>query len=195
MYEVLKEHLSHKISLSPAEFAFICQQFQPRVVRRKEVLLKAGEVARYTHFVESGILRAFSIDAKGIEHTTQFAFEGGWMGDMYSTLTGEPATVSIEALEDGVVLLIDNAGSERVYDQVPKFERYQRLLLQHHMVTVYRRLLTNMSQDSEQKYDRLLATYPTIAQRVPQHIIASYLGITPEFLSRIRARKSKRKDG
>jgi CRP-like cAMP-binding protein len=194
MYEVLYDHLSRKITLTPEEFKFVCGQFQPRSLRRKELLLKVGDVCRVTAFVEKGILRSFSVDAKGVEHTSQFAFEGGWMGDMYSSLTGEPATVSIEALEDCDLLLIDSVGFERVYEQVPKFERYQRLLLQNHMVSVYRRLLTNMSQSAEEKYDRLLTTYPTILQRVPLHTIASYLGITPEFLSRIRARKAGRKD-
>ncbi|MBC7448647.1 MAG: Crp/Fnr family transcriptional regulator [Hymenobacteraceae bacterium] len=192
MYDVLYEHLSRKITLTSEEFTFIRQQFVPQHVPRKGVLLHAGEVCRATVFVERGMLRAYSVDLKGTDHTTQFAPEGSWIGDIYSLLTGEPATLAIEALEDADVLLLDTAASERIYTQVPKFERYQRLLMQNHLVVVYRRLLTAMGATAEAKYDALLAAYPAVAQRVPLHLVASYLGITPESLSRIRARKAGR---
>ncbi len=192
MYDVLHEHLSRKIALTTEEFAFICQQFVPRTSPRKTVLLQAGEVCRDTIFVTKGILRSFSLDAKGTDHTSQFAPEGSWIGDIYSLLTSEPATLSIEALEDADVLLLDSAASERIYTHVPKFERYQRLLMQNHLVVVYRRLLTTLGATAEAKYDALLSAYPAVVQRVPQHLIASYLGITPESLSRIRARKAGR---
>ncbi len=192
MYDVLYEHLTRKIALTADEFAYICQQFVPHSVRRKDVLLHAGEVSLHTIFVERGILRAYSVDAKGTDHTTQFAVEGSWIGDIYSQLTGEPATLAIEALEDADVLLLDNAASERIYAHVPKFERYQRLLLQNHLVVVYRRLLHTMGTSAEAKYDALLAASPAVVQRVPLHLIASFLGITPESLSRIRARKAGR---
>jgi CRP-like cAMP-binding protein len=190
MYDVLYEHLTRKVDLTPEEFALICAQFVPRRVRRKELLLQAGEVSHHTIFVEHGILRSFCVDEKGTDHTSQFAVEGSWIGDIYSQLTGEPAKFSIEALEDADVLLLDNEAAERVYAQVPKFERYQRLLLQNHLVVVYRRLLDTMSATAEAKYDALVATSPAVMQRVPLHLIASFLGITPESLSRIRARKA-----
>lgn len=192
MSAVLYEHLTRKIALTPEEFAFIAQQFTRRTLRRKERLLQAGEPAHHVAFVERGLLHSFAPDERGAERTSQFAFEGGWIGDTYSSLTGEPATLTIEALEDSTVLLIDQAGQERIYAQVPRYERYQRLLLQNHLIVVYRRLLNSLNASAEAKYDDLLARHPTIAQRVPLHLIASYLGISPESLSRIRARKAGR---
>ena len=192
MYEVLYDHLTRKIQITTADFAFICQQFEPRHLRRKEAVQQMGEVSRHTAFVEKGILRSYSVDEKGGERTSQFAFEGGWIGDMLSRLTGEPATLTIEAVEDTDVLLIDQAGQDRIYERVPQYERYQRMLLERHMVALYRRLMNTMGASAEEKYDALLVTYPTIGQRVPQHLIASYLGISPESLSRIRARKAGR---
>lgn len=138
-----------------------------------------------------GVLRAFTIDDKGHEFILQFALEGWWIADVCSFLCHEPGTYAIEALEPAQVLQLDHAAWQRLLDTQPKYERYFRLLLQNNYVATHRRLALALSHTAEEKYDALLATMPTILQRVPQHLLASYLGITPEFLSRIRSRRLK----
>jgi CRP-like cAMP-binding protein len=144
-------------------------------------------------FVEKGALRSYTIDEKGNEHIVQFAIEGWWTSDMYSFITGEPSVYNIDVLEDSELLLLSNPSQEELLQKVPKFEKYQRLLVQAAYIALQRRLVLSLSQTAEEKYTRLLNTYPDIIQRVPQHMVASYLGITPETLSRIRKQISDRK--
>jgi CRP-like cAMP-binding protein len=136
--------------------------------------------------VEKGILRSYTVDEKATEHIVQFAMEGWWIGDHYSFITGEPSAYTIDALEDAELLLITAVSMEQMFEKIPKMERYFRILLQNNMIAMQRRVLASLSLSSEEKYTRLVNTYPDIIQRVPQHMIASYLGITPETLSRIR---------
>jgi CRP-like cAMP-binding protein len=120
----------------------------------------------------------------------QFALQGWWISDLYSFLTGEPASYTIEALDDSQLLLLDHSSQEQLFDQVPKLERYFRQLLQNNYIATHRRLVSSLSQTAEEKYAALIATYPQIIERVPQHMIASYLGVTPAFLSRLLNRKA-----
>jgi CRP-like cAMP-binding protein len=116
----------------------------------------------------------------------QFAFEGWWIADNYSFLTGEPATYTIDALEDSELLLLSKQAEDQLLQKIPKFERYFRLLLQNNLIATQRRLMSSHSQSAEERYQQLIDGCPTIPQRVPQHMMASFLGITPETLSRIR---------
>jgi CRP-like cAMP-binding protein len=136
-------------------------------------------------------MRAYSVDQKGEEHIVQFALEGWWISDLYSFLTGKPSTYDIEALEESDVLLIDLPSYEKLCTTVPAFERYFRILLQNNYIATHRRLLASISLSAEEQYVQLINDYPTIVQRVAQRHIASYLGITPEALSRIRGRMAK----
>jgi len=138
-------------------------------------------------------LRSYSLNEKGIEHLVQFAMEGWWISDQYSVLTGEPSVYNIDALEDSEILLISNASFENMLEAVPKMEKYFRVLMQNSMIAMQRRLVASLSLTAEEKYTRMINAYPDIIQRVPQHMIASYLGITPETLSRIRKQMSTAK--
>ena len=193
MYEILEKKLSEKITLTDEEFNLAKTFFIPKKLRKKQYLLQEGDVCKYLAFVEKGILRSYSVDEKGNEHIIQFALEGWWIADNYSLLTGEPSGYNIDALEDAEVLLLSQAGNEMLFDKIPKFERYFRFLMQNNMIALQRRLLGSLSQSAEEKYTRLSQAYPDIIQRVPQHLIASYLGVTPETLSRIRKQMSLRK--
>ena len=139
-------------------------------------------------FVEKGLLRSYSVDEKGSEHILQFAPEGWWIADVYSFFTGENSAYNIDAIEDSELLLITNPAIEQLYERVPKFERYFRILTQNNMVAMQKRLTSELSSSAEEKYLKLISAYPNIVARVPQHMIASYLGLTPETLSRIRKR-------
>ena len=193
MYEMFFKKVNEKVSLTSEEEE-ICKTFLvPKKVRKKQYILHEGDVCKYEVFVEKGTLRSYTIDEKGNEHIVQFAIEGWWTSDMYSFITGEPSVYNIDVLEDSELLLLSNPSQEELLQKVPKFERYQRLLVQAAYIALQRRLVLSLSQTAEEKYTRLLNTYPDIIRRVPQHMVASYLGITPETLSRIRKQISDRK--
>ncbi|MGZ5285529.1 MAG: Crp/Fnr family transcriptional regulator [Flavisolibacter sp.] len=195
MYELLLEKFSEKISLTDEEKVLSQTFFKPKKIRKKQYLLQEGDVCRYVAFVEKGMLRMYSIDEKSNEHIVQFAFEGWWMADQYSLLTGEPSTFSIEAMEDSELLLLSRQAEEEMLSKIPKFEKYFRLLLQNNLIATQRRLTRTLTQTAEQRYTDLIHSCPSIPQRVPQHMMASFLGITPETLSRIRKQKSMKKAG
>ena len=186
----LYQHFAKLVPLTEAEFAPVAAALVPRSLQKKELLLQPGAVCRHISFVTRGVLRSFTTDAKGHEVIDQFGLEGWWMADLYSFLTHEPATYAIDALEPTEVLQLDQQATQHLLDTMPLFERYFRLLMQNNYIATHRRLALALGHTAEEKYDALLATTPGIMQRVPQHLIASYLGITPEFLSRIRSRRA-----
>ncbi len=191
MFDTLKAHVAARTSLSDAEFPQCTAMMIPRRVRKAHTLSQAGEPCRYLAFVTAGCMRAYSTDEKGEEHVVQFAFEQWWITDMYSFLTGKPADLTVEALEDADALLIDLPTYEKLCTTVPVFERYFRILLQNNYIATHRRLLASISLSAEERYLHLIDEYPSIIQRVALRHIASYLGITPEALSRIRSRMAK----
>ena len=193
MYEVFFKKVNEKVTLTKEE-QDICKTFLvPKKVRKRQYILQEGEICKYSSFVEKGALRSYTIDDKGHEHIIQFAIEGWWISDMYSFLTGEPSVYNIDVLEDSELLLLSLSSEEELVQKVPKFERYMRLLVQGAYIAMQRRVVLSLSQTAEEKYTKLTNTYPDIIQRVPQHMIASYLGITPETLSRIRKQIAERK--
>jgi CRP-like cAMP-binding protein len=193
MFEVLVKAINEKVSLTEKEQESCKAYFTPKKLRKKQYLLQQDDVCKYTAFVEKGVLRAYTVDDKGYEHIIQFALEGWWVSDIYSFLTGEPSIYNIDALEDAELFLLTKSSNEAMLENVPKMERYFRILSQNALVAMQRRLVRSQSQSAEEKYSNLVATYPDIIQRVPQHMIASYLGITPETLSRTRKVMSLRK--
>ncbi len=193
MYNVLRRHVKQHISLTNEEFAHSASFFVPKKLKKGTFLLEAGEICRHLTFVAKGFLRSYTIDAKGEEHIVQFAFEGWWISDLYSYLTSQVSTYYIDALEDSDLLLIEAGSYDRLCSTIPKYERYFRILLQNNYIASHRRILAAISLTAEEQYRQLLETCPSIEQRVAQRHIASYLGITPEALSRIRHRISRKK--
>lgn len=193
MFDVLFQKFEEKIQLTEEEKQLSKTFFTPKKIRKRQYILQEGDVAKYVAFVEKGMLRSYTIDDKGSEHIMQFAFEGWWISDHYSFLTGEPAVYNIDALEDSELLLLSRQAEDEMLRKIPKFERYFRILLQNNLIATQRRLISSLSQTAEERYQQLISGCPTIPQRVPQHMMASFLGITPETLSRIRKQMASSK--
>lgn len=189
MYNRILGNLSRFIQLSPKETEIFTASIKVRHLRRRQYLLQPGDVMRYECFVTEGCLRQYYIDDKGQEHTLNFAFEDWWAGDMYSFLSGQPSKYNLEALEDSTVLLIERQRLEALYDEIPQLNRFYRILLQNAYITMSERINQTLAMTAEERYRSFLQRYPHFEQRLSLKHIASYLGITPESLSRIRSHK------
>jgi CRP-like cAMP-binding protein len=187
MFELFSQKVREQIQITDEELEFAKTLFIPKKLRKKQYLLQEGDVCRYTAFVEKGMLRTFTVDEKGNEPVLQFSSEGWWIADLYSFLTEEPSIYNIEALENCELLLITKPSWDRLLEKAPVFERYFRILIQNNLIATQRRLMSSLSETAEEKYKKLIKDFPGCLNRVPQHMIASYLGITPETLSRIRS--------
>lgn len=186
MYERILQNLSRFIRLSPEEISIFTSAIKVRQLRKRQYLLQPGDVMRYECFVTEGCLRQYYIDDKGVEHTLMFAFEDWWAGDMYSFLSGQPSKYTVEALEDSTLLLIERQRLEELYDEIPQLNRFYRILLQNAYIAMSDRISQTLTMTAEERYYAFLQRYPHFEQRLSLKHIASYLGITPESLSRIR---------
>lgn len=192
MYELFFKEFNQKVVLTPEDEALIKQYLSPKKLRKKQYLLQEGDVCKFIAFVEKGALRQYTIDESGNERIIQFALEGWTISDLYSFLTKESATYHIDALEDCELVLISKSAHEELLQKVPKYETYTRLQITGAYIAMQRRLTSIISTSPEERYAGFMALYPNIAQRVPQHMIASYMGLQPETLSRIRRRISSK---
>ncbi|HEX2533105.1 MAG TPA: Crp/Fnr family transcriptional regulator [Chitinophagaceae bacterium] len=193
MPELILKNIARHIALDPEEEAYFLSVLQPRKLRRRQYLVQAGEPCRYECFVEKGCLRQYFLDDQGQEHVTVFAVEDWWISDMYGLITGKPSLTYVDAVEESELLLIEQAAFETLLVRVPKFERFFRILLQRAYVANQVRIIENLSLPAEERYRRFVERHPQLEQRVPQRQIASYLGITPESLSRLRHQGAKGK--
>jgi CRP-like cAMP-binding protein len=190
MFDLLFLHLNKKITLTEKDKEFLKTVFIPKKLRKRQYLLQEGELCRHLAFVNKGCLRSYTTDQEGKEHIVQFAIEDWWIGDMFSYLTGEPSDTNIDAVEDSELLLLDRKVRDSIFTNIPAFEKFMRLTLENNYIAMHRRINNLMSKTAEEKYLHFVKTYPQIVQRVPQHMVASYLGTTPETLSRIRKQLS-----
>jgi CRP-like cAMP-binding protein len=192
MYELLISQLSKHISLDPTETDRLKDYFRVKQLKKKQFLQHQGDVTYYETFVTKGCLRTYYLDQQGQEHIVQFALESWWIGDLYSFLTQHPSRYTIQALEDCELLQIDKNSLEELYQEVPKLERFFRIIIQNAFIASTNRVLSSMSQPAEERYLEFIGKYPDIEQRVPQYHVAAYLGVTAEFLSRIRKKFSRK---
>ena len=157
-------------------------------LRKRQFLLQEGDVCKYQAFVEKGVLRSYRVDEKGTDHILQFALEGWWAADLSSYITGEASLFNIEALVDCELLLLSKPSWDTLMERLPKFEHYFRIIIQNHLVATQKRLIQSHTETAEEMYLKFVQAYPACIQRIPQHMIASYIGISRETLSRLRNR-------
>lgn len=178
--------IAKHIELTYDERIFFESILEPKSLRKRDILLKAGEICRYSTFVVDGAMKGFTTDKDGDEHVINFAVSGWWIADMYSLISQKPAILTIEALADSEILMLPTDKQQILYQKVPKFERFFRILVENSLVANQQRLINNLSLSAEERYQSFMDKYPFILACAPLHNIASYLGITPEFLSKIR---------
>jgi CRP-like cAMP-binding protein len=186
MSELLLANIAKHISLNKKEKELFLSYLSTKKIRKRQYLVQEGEQSKYSAFVLSGCLRSYFIDANGFEHILQFAIEDWWIADMMSITTQRPGNLAIDALEDSEVMLLSRENQLKLFDECPKFERYFRIITENGMVSFQRRVLENISLPAAERYKNFAKRYPVMVQRLPQTQVASYLGITPEFLSKIR---------
>lgn len=192
MFSLLRAHIEKRVHLTDEEFNICTKYFVSKKLKKHQFLLNEGDVCRYIGFVNSGCLREYKIDNKGTEHILQFAIEDWWVSDLNSFLSGLPATYNIDALQDSEVLLLEKSAREELLDNCPKMERFFRLLIEANHIAKQQRIADSLSASAEERYLKFIKTYPKLLEQVPQNQIASYLGITPQSLSRIRKELSQK---
>lgn len=188
--EPLLHYFDRLIPLNEKEREMVCEKFHPRLFRKKQYVLQEGDVCTQFNFVVRGCLRLYKIDDKGNTHVLQFAAENYWIIDLASFHGMKPAELTIDAVEDTVVLQINRDDLIHLYVEAPKFDRIFRVLIENSFVRLQERLLQNISSSAEERYQSFLDIYPHLVNRLSQVQIASFLGITAEFLSRLRNRKA-----
>jgi CRP-like cAMP-binding protein len=193
MLEVLYAYFERDFTLTNEDKALIKSVTLLRHLKKDEFLLREGEIPRYGAFVTKGILRSYVIDNKGKEHIIQFAPENWWISDKSGMSDGTPATFFIDAIEDSDIILLDLRGHLTLLQQIPAYAESFRAGIQRRAVAKDHRIVASLTASAEERYSDFLRTYPQIAQRVPQHMLASYLGVTPETVSRIRKQASVKK--
>lgn len=186
MFSLLRAHIEKRVHLSDEEFEISAKFFELKKLRKNQFLLNEGEICTHIGFVNSGCLRQYSIDNKGTEHIIQFAIEDWWVSDLHSFLSGKPSEFNVDALQDSEVLLLEKSARDELLDNCPKMERFFRLLIEANHVATNQRIADSLSASAEERYLKFIKTYPKLFETVPQNQIASYLGITPQSLSRIR---------
>lgn len=184
--ESILQNISKHVQLDSTEKDFFISLLKPVNLQRKQYLLHEGEICRTENFIVKGCLRAYTVDEDGNEHIAMFGIEDWWIGDLYSFLTQTPATYSIDALEDSEILQITFDDLNKLYERVPKFERFFRIMFQNAFIAQQNRINQNLSFTAEQRYIAFLQKYPHLEQRLSQKQLAAYLGMTPVFLSMLR---------
>jgi CRP/FNR family transcriptional regulator, anaerobic regulatory protein len=191
MYEQIIKQISNLINLDSNEIACFTNKLSIKKIKKKEFLLREGDVCKHIYFINSGCLRYFYV-IEGVENTGQFFFENGWYTDFHSFLTGKSTNQNVEALEDCELLLISKKDLQQLFLEVPKFEKFGRIMAENAFLGVRSKNEMLINQTAEERYLTLMKERPKVFERIPQHYIASYLGIKPPSLSRIRKRLARK---
>ncbi|WP_326983399.1 Crp/Fnr family transcriptional regulator [Chryseobacterium sp. MYb264] len=188
MFEKLYQNISLRVRFSEEEFKHFSAPFEHKKFKKREVVLSEGEYCLFEGFVISGCFKVYFLNEEGFEQTLYFAVENWWIVDLDSLINNVPSTLNIEALEDSEVLMISKKEKNRLYETMPQVEKLFRIMNQQTSISLQRRILSLMNKTADRRYLEFLEKYPTLEQRLTQQQVASYLGISHEFLSKIRKR-------
>lgn len=186
MFDILISHIQNKVSLTKEEKTELQSFFSVKKLKKKQYLLQEGDVCKCLSFVNKGLLKSYFTDEKGGENINMFAFEGWWISDFKSFINQEKAVLNIDAVEETELLMITLEDYDKLMLKIPVMDRYFRILYQNSLVTKDYRLIASNSYTAEEKYLQLVQKNPEMIKRVPHNLIASYLGLAPETISRIR---------
>jgi CRP-like cAMP-binding protein len=184
----LLDNISKHVVLTPQEQELFLSKTETRQYKAKTILLNDGEVCKNSYFVNSGVLRSFNINDHIVEHVMSFACQGWWISDMYSLISQKPGNLFIEVIEDAEVVLLSKENQEQLYHDIPKLERFFRILTENALVANQQRIMDNLSLSAEERFEKFCKKHPTLIQKVPQKQIASYIGVTPEFFSKMKSK-------
>ncbi len=190
MLDPLLKHINRYVVLDPAEEERIRQHVQVSDIKNRELILVSGQVCKANYFVMKGCFRMYTNTDSGTEQIVQFGIDNWWITDYTSYDSQKPTSFNIQALESGTIAILERQAQDQLFIEVPKLERYFRLVLQRAYAATLMRVHFIFSQSGEERYRHFNALFPDFVQRIPQYMLASYLGFTPEFLSKIRAKKA-----
>jgi len=189
MIEAIVTHMKKHISLNEAEEDFLVSMLEVKDVKKKEHLLHAGEICRHNYFITKGCFRLYLITQKGAEQVIQFGIENWWITEYSSLKSGKPSDFYLQATENAQVVVLATEKEEELFRNIPQLERYFRLVLEKAYSAQLNRIHYIFNLTGEEQYNMMVAKYPAFVQRIPQYMLASFLGITPEFLSMLRAKR------
>jgi CRP-like cAMP-binding protein len=185
--EKLLSHIERLINLSAEEKEYFISLLRFKRVRKSQYILQTGDVCRYETFIIKGCLRSYFVDEGDVEHVIMFGIENSWIEDGLSLSTGSPSAINIDALENSEVFQIDKVSLEELYKRVPAFERFFRIKFQQAFIAEQQRVICNFTKSAQDRYLSFLERFPNLQERISQRQIASFLGITPQFLSQVRS--------
>lgn len=188
MEESILKNISRHIQLDKKEEQLFLSMLEHKKTGAKQTVLKQGDVCKHSSFVVSGCLRGYFVDKDGIEHVLSFAPAGWWIADMYSLLSQKPGNLIIEAMQDSELFQLSRINQEKLYVAVPAFERFFRIISENSLVAYQQRLMDNLSLTAQERYLKFCGTYPGLIDTLPQKQVAAYIGVTPEFLSKMKKR-------
>jgi len=192
-YSILFQHIAKHVSLASEEEAYLVSLLSYKKIKRKQLVFREGDVNKQGIFVVSGCLRSYSIDKNGFEHLLQFAPQGWWINDMQSMIRQEPGTLNIDAVEESGIILIQKSALQEMYTTVPKMERFFRILAENALATYQHRLIDNLSLPAADRYANFCSRYPSLIEILSQKHVAAYIGVTPEFLSKMLSKAAIKK--
>ena len=188
-FELLANHILARVPLSEEELNFMLAQFKLTKIKKRQFIVQPGFTAKHRNFVCSGAFRAYVVIDNGQDHTIQFAIEDWWITDYNSYYNSDPATMFVVALEDSIILQLSRENEDKLKQANHKYETFFRISAERAQSFHFRQLITNLTQSAEYRYEAFLDKYPKIANRVPQYALASYLGMTTEYLSKLRNKR------
>lgn len=188
----IKKQVALHIQLTEEEEDYFVSLLRITKIKKKQFVVQPGFTSKYRNYVVQGAMRGYLVDNKGKEFTIALVIEDWWINDYNSYMNQEPATLFVEALEDTTIIQLEYNSEQLLLETIPKFERFFRIITSRSFAFLQKRMLSNLSKTAEERYGEFIEKYPSIANRVPQYTLASYLGFSTEFLSKIRNKRTKK---